>query len=350
MYIHGWFTGTNNTCAASDSNCQPISYGTVHGVYILRNSTIEDSAGHVVLNGVTYNEGTMGGCSGCTYEYGNTVHDGWMGCSSVYSCHDNSFYNIISLSGAGGITYNGIHSHVIYEDSPSQTTTYVYNNMIHDTTASSNISIFYHSYVFNNVMYRYTQAAIALVQCNPGQGTYPCGDSSGQVGYVANNTIDGTFNTNTGLANSCFRSTVASPSASGGLGTLNFYNNICIPSSSGVGGYSVATLQSGANHTMDATEANTYGFTSANKYKPTSSDPNVSAGANLTTSCAGPLTVLCADASGASWFGGTAQGRPGGSTAWALGAYASWGDQHLLSRTHLPISLRLYNSSGFSSR
>jgi hypothetical protein len=172
----------------------------------------------------------------------------------------------------------------------------------------------YTSYIFNNVTWNLgNNAAFDLVNCIA-LGN-PCSDNSSKVGYFANNTTDmsaGWY---------CYR---WDPNSSGaGLGTLNFYNNICIASGSGAGSFSVASLNGAAtNRTMSTSEASTYGLTAANKYSPSSSDPNTAAkGFNLTGSCNSLLPALCADTSGAPWFGGTSQARPGGSTAWELGAY-----------------------------
>jgi hypothetical protein len=331
MYIHDWFTNENYISHAP-SSYQPIAYGVLHGAYIARNNTISDANGHYTYNGVTMNRGTMGGCAGCTYFYGNTVSYGWMGCSSVYSCHDNEFHDIYNFqTNTGADDPNAIHSHVIYEDGANQTAVYAYNNLIHDTNAGITIGqFFYYSYIFNNVLWNNTHAnGIYLTACEPGFG---CSDNSSHVGYVANNTIDQTSQPSS-TASGCF-----GWYSTAGQGTLNFYNNICLPNaSSGVGGFSAATLNQAHNPSMGAPEAVTYGFTAANKYRPTSSDPSISGqGVNLTSSCSGNLAPLCKDTSGAPWFGGSYVARQ---TPWDLGAFVGGGASSSSSTPNPPTNL-----------
>lgn len=318
MYIHDWFTTTNLSSSVTPA------YGVVYGVALLENSTISDANGYWYSGGSQVGGASMGGCAGCTEVKGNTIHDGWIGCSSVYSCHDNEIYNI-----QGGLSL-GIHTHMIYEDGAGQTAYYAYNNYLHDSQPGLVIQLFYHSYIFNNVISNIPQNAIYLDQCEPGMGTSPCGDSSSAVGYVANNTIDMSGTS----AGGCYQWY-----GSAGLGTMIAENNICITGSGGVGGFRAATLNSNDNYTMSPSEASNYGFTQAQKYSPTGADPNVSGGANLSNSCSGSLGALCLDASGAPWFGGTSQARPGGSTPWSLGAFVFGATTSSSSKPNAPSNL-----------
>jgi hypothetical protein len=315
-YIHDWISNTNNLTGSG--GIQWVGYAVVNGAATLRNSVISDVNGHYVLNGITYNHSFMGGCEGCGTVSGNVIHDGWECTSRSFSVHDNECYNIqqgaeIPFSGAWSI-----HSHVIYDDGAFQNAVYAYNNYIHNNVAGLNVYMFYHSYIFNNVMWgNGNGAGIRLAQCASGQGTAPCGDSSSAVGWVANNTVD-----MTGGNGSCFQWETVGPGGSG-LGTMNFYNNICIGT---VGSFNVATINQAHNYQMSTSEASQYGYTAPNKYSPSSVDPNTSAvGTNLTTSCTGNLAPMCQDTSGAPWFGGSYKTRPTGSTGWDLGAYQGQG-------------------------
>jgi Bacterial Ig domain len=329
MYIHDWVSANNSTYSTANN-----SYGTVYGVGTLKNSEIGDPNGFYTVGGTRYNAPTMGGCAGCTEVYGNKIHDGWMGCSSVYSCHDNEFYNIVGVynptPSTSAYTLIGIHPHVIYEDGAGQSAVYAYNNVLHDNQPGLLIQMFYYSYIFNNVFWNNGKAAIYLNQCEPGLGTAPCGDSSARVGYILNNTMDMTSVPAGNDAGGCFawyNGPAQSGNAGPGLGTIYVQNNICRPGAGGVGAFQAATLHSSNNNTtMGATEATTYGFTPANKYRPTSSDPNVAGqGLNFTSICSGELAAVCKDASGAPWLGGSYITRPTGSTAWDLGAYEGQG-------------------------
>ncbi len=327
LYIHDQVSTVNSTY-----NTNLPAYGDVYGVGTLKNSEIGDPNGYYTVGGVQHNYPMSGGCAGCMYVYGNKIHDGWMGCSAVYSCHDNEFYNITPSGAALADIFNslGIHPHVIYEDGAGQTAYYAYNNYVHDNSPGLLLDMFYHSYIFNNVFTHNGKSAIYLVQCQPGQGTAPCGDSSSAVGYVANNTMDMSAvpaGNDPGPCYNWYNGPAQSGTAGPGLGTIYFYNNICIPGAGGVGAFQAATIiGSATNYTMGAAEASTYGFVQANKYSPSSSDSNVSSkGANLTSSCSGILAALCQDASGAFWFGGSYKTRPTGSTAWDLGAFQGQG-------------------------
>jgi hypothetical protein len=336
MYIHDW---VSDTPMVASNPPAVLAYGVVYGAAVMTNTTISDQNGHYyVTSGGTnqlINMPTMGGCAGCGEVKNSVIKYGWMGCSSCYSVHDNDFSEIME---DGTYTYPNppqglsIHSHIIYDDGGLQQTFYVYNNAIHDSpNAGLNVYVAYTSYIFNNVTWNLgNNAAFDLVNCIAIGN--PCSDNSSKVGYFANNTTDmsaGWY---------CYR---WDPNSSGtGLGTLNFYNNICIPSGSGAGSFSVATVNgSSTNHTMSTSEASTYGFTAGNKYSPTSSDPNTAAkGANLTQSCNSVSAALCLDSSGTPWFGGTSQARPGGSTVWELGAYVSGGTA-TASKPSAPTSL-----------
>jgi hypothetical protein len=317
LYIHDWVADTSATPGST-----AFGYGMVYGAGLLQNSTISDQSGYYKVNGTLINWPFMGGCAGCIEVKNDKFAYLWMGCSSVLSCHDSEFDHM--EEDTSGLTYNnppaglGIHSHAIYEDAAGITSHYIYNNYLHDGNAALVIQVFYEAYIFNNVISNMTgNAAIYTNQCEPGLGTPPCGDNSSQVGWVANNTIDTSATTM-----SCYKW-----EGSAGLGTLNFYNNICIFGSGGVGGFSVATINGTAtNYPMSTSEASTYGFTHANKYSPSSSDPNIAAtGTNLTSSCVGNLAPLCQDASGTPWFGGAYKARPTGSAGWAKGAFQGQG-------------------------
>ncbi len=330
LYIHDWVSGSNSVY-----NNNLNSYGVVQGIGTLRNSEISDANGYFTVGGVQHNYPTMGGCAGCYYVYGNKIHDGWIGCSSVYSCHDNEFYRITPSGAALADIFNslGVHPHVIYEDGAGQTAVYAYNNAIHDNSPGLLIQMFYYSYIFNNVFWNNGKAAVYLDQCEPGMGTAPCGDSSGRVGYVVNNTMDMTSVPAGNDAGACY-----SWYGGAGLGTLYVQNNICMPGGGGVGAFQVAALRSSNNdNTMSAAEASTYGFTSKNKYSPSSSDPAISGqGANLTSSCGGNLTALCEDVSGAPWFGGSYVARQ---TSWDLGAFIGGGASSSSSGPNPPTNL-----------
>lgn len=317
MYIHDWVADTAATTLGGGNGW---AYGTVYGAAIMRNSVISDQLGYYNVNNGTnhlINYPFMGGCAGCGNVSGLVVKYAWMGCSSCYSVHDSDFSFI--EEDPSGLTYPnpptgiGIHSHIIYDDGGLQQTYYVYNNAIHDSpNAGLNVYVAYESYVFNNVAWNLgNNGAFVLDKCIA-LGN-PCNDSSSQVGYFANNTTDESGTGGLG----CYR---WNPGSASGLGTLNMYNNICIPNGSGPGSFSVATINGTAtNYTMTPSEASAFGFTAPNKYAPTSSDSNiVGKGTALNSFCAGGLAPLCSDTRGASWFGGTYVAR---TTSWDDGAY-----------------------------
>lgn len=338
MYIHDWVTNENYVPCTPVGGCnyQPMAYTVMSGAYIARNNTISDANGYYFYNGTKTNSGTMGGCSGCTYFYGNKVDYGFAGCSSVYSCHDNEFSHMTGFGpscGTAGTSHcyndqDAIHSHVIYDgDGPNQTVLYVYNNLVHDNWTGITIgSLFYYTNVFNNVMWNnYHSGAIDMTTCQPGFTCPP--NTSSQVGWVANNTIDQTAGDS-----SCFTWHATGGS---GAGTLNFYNNICLGT---MGGFSVATTNgTSTNHSMGSAEASTYGFTSANKYSPTSIDPNINAtGTNLTSTLCSAISAACSDASGAPWFGASYIARQ---TSWGLGALVGGGASSSSSKPSPPTNL-----------
>jgi hypothetical protein len=309
-YLHDWVSTTNQVF-----NNTLLSYGSIYGASLVEYTETSDANGYYYIGGVQHFEVSSGGCAGCGEVKYSKFHDGWIGCSSVTSCHDNEFYNI-----QGG-TDVGIHTHMIYEDAAFQTAVYAYNNYLHDSQPGLAIQMFYYSNIFNNTLVNLSQNAIYLAQCEPGEGTAPCGDNSSRVGYVANNIIL----LNSGSA--CYVWYVG-PDGSGntsgtGLGTIYFDNNICLTGSGGgsVGGFSVATIHTTKNYTMLSPEATTFGYTSTNKMVPTSSDSNtIGVGGNHTPLCIGELANACKDASGALWIGRSYISRAAiGTSPWNLG-------------------------------
>jgi hypothetical protein len=285
VYIHDYVENGNVSYNCVDlgggnGGCPP--YAMVDGAAIFRNSIISDQNGYFFSGGTKINSVLSGGCAGCGEAYGNHVSYVWMGCSSVNSCHDNEFDHQIQYP---AYNYMNVHGHVIYEDATSgyQTAFYAYNNAVHDNQPGLLLNMYYHSYIFNNVFWNNGKAAIYLYGNCPGCGASQ--DNSSQVGYVANNTMDMTSVPAGNDPGNCY-----SWSGSTGVGTLHSNNNICIPGTGGVGGFSVASLQASNNYTMPSSEANTYGFTSAQKYAPSSSDPQVAGqGANLSSMATGNL-------------------------------------------------------------
>ncbi len=316
MYIHDYVVNTNGS-----SNCVAVSggggcppYGIVYGAALFRNSIVNDQNGYYFIAGVKKFGNLSGGCAGCGEAYGNHISYGYIGCSSVGSCHDSEFDHI-----QGGLDF-ALHTHVLYEDATSgfQTAFSAYNNAVHDNSPGLLLDMYYHSSIFNNVFWNNGKSPIKLYQCPPGVGG-TCQDSTSQVGYVANNTINGLTTPDNDPA-ACY----SWDASSAGLGTLNWYNNICIPGSAGVGGFSVATINGSAtNYTMGSTEATTFGFVPANKLKPSSPDSNtVAQGTNLTSF---GIAALDKDTNGAAWFGGSYISRPGSPTLWDRGAYQGQG-------------------------
>ena len=326
MYIHDW---VSDTPMVASNPPAVLAYGVVYGAAVMKNSTISDQGGHyyVTVSGTPHliNYPSMGGCAGCGEVKNNVVKYAWMGCSSCFSVHDNDFGNM--EEDPSGMTFGNppsgvqIHSHIIYDDGGNQQTNFVYNNAIHDSNTGLVTYFYYTTAVYNNVIWNIgNNAAIVLTNCLI-QGQCAA-DKSSNVGYLANNTID---MASPGTALSCYR---WDPNATGtGLGTLNFYNNICIPNGGSPGSFSVTTINGATtNRTMSTTEASTYGFTAVNKYSSSSADPNTAGqGNNLTTSCSGNLAPLCQDTSGAPWFGGAYKTRPTGTTAWDMGAFQGQG-------------------------
>jgi hypothetical protein len=192
------------------------------------------------------------------------------------------------------------------------------------------MNLFYHTAIYNNVLWNNANnVAIYLEACPPGGESYaPCGDSSSQVGYVLNNTMDQTISGAAG----CYKWYGAA-----GLGALYTENNICIQGAGGLGSFSAATQHVSNNYTMSSSEASSYGFTSAQKYAPSSSDSHVTGqGANLSSLVTGKLASLARDTTGAPWYGGSYIAR---STSWDLGAYVVGASQSSDSKPNPPTNL-----------
>jgi hypothetical protein len=335
MYIHDW-SSSSPVCTNGlyGNSCTPSNgYGTVFGAALLDNSIIDDANGYQVVyftgGNVTYNPSPYaGGCEGCGEVRNSNIGHGWIGTSSSGKVHDNQFHDI--QQNCGATNYQGIHSHVLYEDAGNitqQSTVAVYNNVLFNNNAGLNISVYYPTAIYNNVMwnngnnsYGCTGGGNVAVELINGSnfGANDNGDSVSFVGNYYNNTFDQNQNE---YSQDCWGWASGNPKA---LGTINQKNNICLDynQSNPNGGYfNVTTLNQSNNRNMTSTEANNYGFTSANKYAPTSSDSYVTgAGVNLTSSCSGNLTALCKDTEGAPWYAGSYQTRPT-SAAWTLGAY-----------------------------
>ena len=315
--LHNWFSSESVcTNGQTGNNCSPgLGYGTVWGVASATNIETDGSNSYVFYNGSKATGDLLTGCEGCGELKNSKIHNGWMGCSSCITVHDNEFYGISQSTPCNLV---GCHSHIIYEDNQSvQDTVAVYNNYIHDSSAGVNINIYFPAAIYNNVMGNMGHATAILGE------TVPATNTSSGVGYVANNTFD--LSAETSL-NPCYGWDSRYPQMAG---TLYFQNNVCIPNATGTGGFNAATVHAASNYTMTTSEAGQYGFTPANKYAPTSSDPNVtSKGVNMVSLMSGLLSTVSNlqpiqyDAAGAPWFGGSYEQR---TSSWDLGAFVVGG-------------------------
>lgn len=304
MTLADWMSTENITGTAD------FSYGVIYGASVVKNTTISDQNGFAFIGGTKTLGWSSGGCVGCgEFGPGNLTHHAWVECSSCTTVHDNEMYNIDATSLAGP---GGIHTHIIYQDgggtpatNPHDTTA-VYNNYLHNSTASLVISVCYNTAVYNNLVD--TASGNVSVELNLCQD-----DSSSALGLVTNNT----FNTGSNVFNeSCYRT----PSATPGKGTIHIQNNLCIPSSGSAGGVNITTQVISNNTTTTLAAANAAGYTSANKFQGTSL--TTKNGVNLTSFCTSQ-PAMCLDASGAPWRNSVYNPRPAGSTAWDQTLYQS---------------------------
>lgn len=321
VYIHDWAVTSN-----LNGMHLAICTGGIESAQKIINVETSDA------NGYSYNNGTKltglagetgGGVNYCTEVKNSSFHDGWQGATTCYSVHDNDIYHIEQNTAANLV---GAHTQPIEDNESCATLTgtsmAVYNNAVHDNNSGVNIFVRYFSKIYNNVLWN-------NVNNYPIRLCVPVSDSSSNVGYVLNNTIDTSGNDEGGTP-------VGVTGNSSVLGTMYIQNNVIVNGSSSFG-ISAATQHVSNNYAMSTSEATTYGLTPVNQYAPTSSDSNVTGkGANLTGSCSNSLAALCLDAQGTPWYGGTYQQRPG-STAWTLGAYESGGQ--LTSRPNPPSGL-----------
>jgi len=309
VYIHDWAV-TSNLNPLPAANFDNICIGGIMGVAEVSKVEISGAGAYAYWQNAKVDEPFGGGVSFAGEGKDSKIHDGWNGCTTTASCHDNDFYGIEQNSLAGDV---GVHSQVIEDNEPCPTTPgnkmAVYNNVIHDNRAGVNIFVRYFADVYNNVMWNNTNN-------NQIRLCVPDSDNASSVGHVFNNTMDVAGGNEGGVAIA-----ERTNGTSGALGTLYIQNNIVVNGTT-VFAISAATEHYSNNYAMTSSEALAHGFTSATQYAPTSSDTNVtSSGVNFTAACAS-LIALCHDAGGAFWFGGSYVARPS-TGSWMLGAFAS---------------------------
>jgi hypothetical protein len=167
-------------------------------------------------------------------------------------------------------------------------TNYIFNNLIHDTTAvtiltqggaSSGVPEI--DYLWNNIIYNSPPLPVQFDTVSTSQGS--------SAAYAYNNTIVATG------GNSCFR---LANRGNGNMGTLDLRNNLCLTTGGSFlsidSGITANTLTNSSNLTLTHAVAQTQGYTVANRYRPTAStNSTVDAGASLASLCTGQLASLC---------------------------------------------------------
>jgi len=207
------------------------------------------------------------------------------------------------------------HENCIEPDGPyagMTTTTYIYNNVLHDCSAvnvlaagngsNSGSSIYY---VWNNVSYVGSKSSPAIPWEFSAVGT-----GGANAAYAWNNTVYG------GSTAPCFRTL----SQGGSWSIVDFRNNFCI-SDIGLLYNGTSPTTNSNNVTLSVSAATGQGYTSSGSYAyspQSSSSGSVGGGANLMSLASGNLATLALD----STYGGmrTASSRPA-SGAWDVGAY-----------------------------
>lgn len=304
-FLHDWVTNANMGSGFGGSCAGGISFAN-----LVDNVEISDANGYGYINGTKTNQPWGGGCVNCIEVRNSKLHDGWVGCFTVNSCHDNEFYHIYQNSLA---IANLSHTQVIEDDNPCNgpymMSSLVYNNVVHDNHAGVNIFVKYNSIIYNNVMWNNTNN-YQINLCTSSA------DSSSQVGYVVNNTLQ------------CNSACVGTGSTF--QGTLNLINNhyvtngdpLCFNKQS----CGTVTLKQSNNVTMSVAQANSQGYTALNRYQPTqATGGTVNAGMGLNNMCSGALTSLCTDILGISR-----------GSQWNAGAYEFAG---LSSKPNAPTAL-----------
>ncbi len=325
MYLHDWLVPSAPTSLGSGDVHGITSGGMCVNQFGHFNAILDSSEVSDANNVVSGTEIAVGAC-GAQIAITNThCHDLFEGIVDHDAISGDQFDHISYNPSGSGIapaeafnnTYgiNAVHTNII-ESSIGEGDGPVYNNYIHDAGVFGEIiDECAQGVIYNNVISNVSRVSIRFQWCS--------GDSPSSVAYVYNNTVD---------ASNCFNRDgcpwttyqYASGDLGGHLAIIKFQNNISIGTSPNVNGASGSVTS--ANHTMNTTEAVTYGFIPASKFSPSSSDPSTAgAGSNLTTSCSGNLSELCQDTTGASWFAGSYKTRPTGATAWDIGAFQGQG-------------------------
>ncbi len=318
-YIHDWVSNTD-VAAQSSSFQWPYSAGSIddgHDRITVDHMTVSGAGSWVFKGSSKVTGGYSGGCVNCHTVSNSTWHDVGAFCFTVISCHDNEVYNVKQTS--YDICPCRPHSQVIEDDVPNGTDgggwMEVYNNVIHDNSgAGVTIFIPYNNAIYNNVMWNNSNGNILLGQVK--------NDSSSQIGYVYNNTIDCSNGT------PCIRATTGGTYA----GALNLKNNQFITNGAttcfGVNGCGNVTPSQSDNVTMSTSTANSEGYTRADIYEPVASTSGtVNKGISLSGDCSGPLTSLCYDRLGNPRL-----------AAWDAGAY-EFGGQSQSSKPNPPTNL-----------
>jgi hypothetical protein len=288
-YLHDWWnTGANDQ----------TKHGGVFGIssITLLNNTISNNAHPNNGLAVSDSNGTVSG---------NIIHDmpsAMVGVEGIIS--GNTIYNINwPVSDFDGAE----HTNVIY--SVSAGTTYMYNNVIHDTLAGvvmegepcwngGNGTY----YIYNNLVYNGSLNAGGggmIDISNEGGSGSSCGTA-----YIYNNTTE--TQTTNGIR-------ITGGQSSTPLANIVVQNNHNIGAGVEVDGVSPVSLTNTNNLLMSESTATSQGYVLGNQYAPTSgSDSTVGAGLNLTSSCAASRSSLCSDP--------LSVARPS-SGAWDVGAY-----------------------------
>jgi len=207
------------------------------------------------------------------------------------------------------------HENCIEPDGPyagTTTTTYIYNNVLHDCSAvnvlaagngsNSGSSVYY---VWNNVSYVGNKTSPAI----PWQFS-AVGTGSANAAYAWNNTVYG------GSTAACFRTL----SQGGSWAIVDIRNNHCI-SDIGLLYNGTSPTTNTNNLTQSVSTATAQGFTSSETYAyspQSATSATLGGGANLLSLSSGNIATLALDSS----YGGmrTPNSRPT-SGAWDVGAY-----------------------------
>ncbi len=322
---------------AASGACDAIVGGNSEAGHYAGNSIVENST--IAGDGATY----MGGIGLVGNVENNVIHDlgsTLLGAVSTGTAtiSGNTFYDCMypALPSDGGQA-NNKHADEVIIGGVTTSSTPAATYYIHDNVFAKNGQSGYSTgsgtgdeceslmignwnetdYVYNNVFYDL-------------YGNGPVSPQSGSPtiagAYYWNNSIEP--GTNAAGGEQCFRFEGGSTT----YNQLSIQNNLCVTTSGAVYGNTGATIKSSAiDHNVvltptqiqaGGTYAGDFAVPGSNPFvwqPPSGSAPTTGAGTNLTSKCSGGLAPLCSDTTYAG--ARTPVARPGGATAWDVGAY-----------------------------